>query len=423
MSTEALRRVVITGLAPITSIGTGKQEFWENLLDSRVTLCKIPEQFKKNYKFHSGFYIPFPEIDIADYGYPKKYEALMEETSKLSVVGTKLALEDAGIALTDQRILKNAIVLLGMGICSMKAGFQAFVSHTCGANSELLSEYGLSTRYNRMVIPSVMPNSAASWISILFGIQGSNYTLNASCASGTYAIGEAYRNIKNSLTDIAITGGVECLKDNSGTIMRGFDSLGTLTKSEDGLPRPFSKKRSGFLFAEGGGGILILEELESALKRGADIYAEIIGYESCSDAYSLVQINKSGSQIKAMLSTLIKGRKIDYFNAHGTGTMLNDDVEARIIQSLFGDKSGQPVINSTKSILGHSIGASGAIEAIVTALSIKNSVIHANVTDDPIDNLNLPLENINKQIHLALSSSYGFGGHNAAILFKKIITS
>ncbi|MCK4679384.1 MAG: beta-ketoacyl-[acyl-carrier-protein] synthase II, partial [Bacteroidales bacterium] len=202
--------------------------------------------------------------------------------------------------------------------------------------------------------------------------------------------------------------------------MRGFDSLGTLTKSEDGLPRPFSKKRSGFLFAEGGGGILILEELESALKRGADIYAEIIDYESCSDAYSLVQIDKSGSQIKSMLSKLIKGRKIDYFNTHGTGTILNDGVEARVIQSLFGEESNQPVINSTKGMLGHSIGASGAIEAIVSALSVKNSTIHANVTEDPIDNLNLPSRNIHKQIHLALSSSYGFGGHNAAILFKKL---
>ncbi len=420
MSPEALKRVVITGLGPVTSIGTGKQEFWKNLLDSRIKSCKIPEQFKKNYKFHSGFYVPFPEIDIADHGFPNKYKILMEETSKLAVVGTKLALEDAGIASTDQRILNNAMVLLGIGICSLKAGFEAFASHTFGANSELLSEHGLSTRFNRMVIPSIMPDSAASWISILFGIQGPNYTINASCASGTYAIGEAYRNIKNGLADIAITGGVECLQDNSGTIMRGFDSLGTLTQSEDGLPRPFSKKRSGFLFAEGGGGILILEELESALKRGVRIYAEIIDYDSCSDAHSLVQIDESGSQIKAMLSKLIKGRKIDYFNAHGTGTMLNDDVEARIIQSLFGEEPGQPLINSTKGILGHTIGASGAIEAIVSVLSIKNSTIHANLTEDTIDNLNLPSENINKQIHLALSPSYGFGGHNAAILFKNI---
>ncbi|MCK5838909.1 MAG: hypothetical protein KAG99_03625, partial [Bacteroidales bacterium] len=296
MSAEVLKRVVITGLGPVTSIGAGKQEFWKNLLDSRIKLCKIPEQFKKNYKFHSEFYIPFPEIDIADYDFPTKYEALMEETSKLAVVGAKLALEDAGIALTDERIYKNGMVLLGIGFCSRKAGFQAFASHTLGVNSELLSDYGLSARYNRMVIPSIMPNSAASWISILCGIQGPNYTINASCASGTYAIGEAYRNIKNGLADFVITGGIECLQDNSGTIMRGFDSLGTLTKSEDGLPRPFSKKRSGFLFSEGGGGILILEELESALKRGADIYAEIIGYESCSDAYSLVQIDESGSQ-------------------------------------------------------------------------------------------------------------------------------
>ena len=198
MSPKALRRVVITGLGPVTSIGTGKQEFWKNLLDSRITLSRIPERFKKNYKFHSGFYIPFPEIDIADYGFQKKYEALMEETSKLSVVGAKLALEDAGIALTDEKIFKNAIVLIGIGFCSIKAGFQAFVSHSLGANSELLSEYGLSARYNRMVIPSIMPNSAASWISILYGIQGPNYTINTSCASGTYAIGEAYRKRRYS---------------------------------------------------------------------------------------------------------------------------------------------------------------------------------------------------------------------------------
>ncbi len=415
-----LKRVVITGLGPVTSIGTGKQEFWQNLLDSRIKSCKIPEQFKKNYKFHSEFYVPFPEIDIAAHGFPNKYKILMEETSKLAVVGTKLALEDAGIALTDKGILNKAMVLLGIGICSLKAGFEAFASHTFGAKSEMLSEHGLSTRFNRMVIPSIMPDSATSWISILFGIQGPNYTINASCASGTYAIGEACRNIKNGLADMAITGGVECLQDNSGTIMRGFDSLGTLTQSEDGLPRPFSKNRSGFLFAEGGGGILILEELESALKRGAEIYAEIIDYDSCSDAHSLVQVDESGSQIKGMLSKLIKGRKIDYFNAHGTGTMLNDDVEARIIQSLFGEEPGQPLINSTKGILGHTIGASGAIEAIVSVLSIKNSTIHANLTEDTIDNLNLPSENTHKQIHLALSPSYGFGGHNAAILFKKM---
>ncbi len=424
MKTKNDRRVVITGVGPVTSIGVGKTEFWENLKKTRMNIHSIPDRFEENYNFHSKYYVPFPHLEITDYGIPNKYNSFMEETSKLAIIGARLAFEDAGFSFDDQQlprpsVFNNTLVLLGIGICSLKAGFQAFASHAFANQKELLNSQQLNTRYNRMVIPSIMPNSAASWISILFGIKGSNYTINASCASGTYAIGEAYRNIKNGLTDLAITGGIECLKDDSGTIMRGFDSLGTLTKSEEGRPSPFSNDRSGFLFSEGGGSILILEELETAVERGADIYAEIIGYESCSDAHSLVQIDESGTQIINMLKKLIQDRKIDYFNTHGTATVQNDEVERKVIKELFGSKPQQPFINSTKSIIGHSIGASGAIEALVTVLSIKNSLIHKNVADNTFPDLNLAYENINTGINLAVSTSYGFGGHNGALLFQK----
>lgn len=275
-------------------------------------------------------------------------------------------------------------------------------------------------RYNRMVIPMIMPDAATSWISILSGIKGVNYTINSSCASGTVAIGEAFMKIRDGVADLALAGGVECLKDESGSIMRGFDSLCTLTTSNDGYPRPFSKDRSGFLFAEGGACILVLESLEHALERGIAPYAEILGYAANSDAYNIVQMDPAGTQVHAMLKELIGDRKIDYINTHGTATQLNDETEALVIRSLFGGKETQPLINSTKSITGHSIGASGAIEAAITAISIQQSIVHKNLTDNVMEDLNLNLENVDRDIHVAISASYGFGGHNAALMFGKI---
>ncbi|MCK4360725.1 MAG: beta-ketoacyl-[acyl-carrier-protein] synthase family protein [Bacteroidales bacterium] len=425
MKTDSKKRVVITGIGPVTSVGIGKDEFWNSLLSKKMNVCKIPERFEKSYSFKSKFYVPFPEISLKDFGIPSKYNVIMEETSKLSVIGTELALKDAGFKMKKNEVsgyecLKDAVVILGMGICSLKAGFNAFASHTFYDTPDLLEKFDISPKYNRMVIPLIMPDSAASWVTILYNINGANFTLNTSCASGTYAVGEAFRRIRDGYAGMAITGGVECLMDNSGTIMRGFDTLGTLTKSENGIPMPFSKKRSGFLFSEGAGCILLLEELESAQQRGADIYAEIINYECSSDAYNIVQIEKSGALIKKLLNKIIGTNKIDYFNTHGTATLLNDEVEYNIIKEVFGNKSNQPVINSTKGILGHSIGASGAIEVAVTALSIKNSKVHANVSEDTFEDMNLADEAIDTNIDYALTASYGFGGHNAAILLKKL---
>lgn len=426
MEVTLKRRVVITGIGPVTGIGTGKDIFWGNLINGRTNIVRIPDNYNKRYKFKSKYFVPMPDVELSHYGVQEAFTGIMESISKLSVLGTRLALEDAGISVKDTGMsfrvdgLENSMVILGVGMSSLQTALKSYVAHEFYGNSEVMQLYSQSPRYNRMVIPMLMPNAASAWVSVLFGIKGSNHTINASCSSGTYAIGEAYLKIAGGGCDSALTGGVECLKEENGAIMRGFDMLTALTRSEDGRPMPFSKSRSGFLFNEGAGCILLLEELEHAKKRGARIYAEICGFGCNSDAYNIVQMDESGSQIKAMLKKLSANKSIDYFNAHGTGTIPNDEIESKIIKDVFGNMESQPLINSTKGILGHSIGASGAIEAAVTAMSIYESKVHANITEDPIENLNLVREPRGADINYAISASYGFGGHNGAVLMKRV---
>lgn len=417
------RRVVITGIGPVSTLGIGRKEFWKNLLAMKPVIHPIPSEFEKNYSFNSRFYVPYPEFTIEKFGIPGKYNIIMGETAKLAVVGTKLALEDAGYEIKDgtifpQGIVNNAEIILGIGVGNLYDASKAFLAHIFQHVPEFLESNQIPSTFNRMAIPIVMHNSASAWVSILLGIKGANYTLNSSCSSGTYAVGEAFRKIKEGHAKIVLTGGVECMKDEKGCFMRGFDSLGTLTRSEDGKPMPFSNKRSGFLFSEGAGCILILEELELALKRGTTIYAEIIDFNANSDAYNILQIEPSGNQINQLIRKTIGERKIDYFNTHGTGTVLNDETEYNVIRKIFGNKKNQPIINSTKGILGHPIGASGALEIAVTTLSIHKAQVHANLTEDPFANLNLALDTLDLEINYALSTSYGFGGHNSAVLLK-----
>lgn len=419
------RRVVITGIGPVTAIGIGKESFFTGVLKHKTVLHQIPEEFEKNYTFKSRYFVPAPEFSLSDFGLPRSLENAMEKTAKLSAAGAKLALEDAGFKLcpgeryfqVDLPPACDAIIGVGMG--SLQTALDSYLAHTLGADRELLEKYQINARFHRMVIPMLMPNAASAWISILFGIRGINYTINASCASGTCAIGEAYRRIQNGFSDLVITGGVECLAEKYGAVMRGFDQLQVLTRSETGNPMPFSQNRSGFLFNEGAGCILVLEELRAAQKRGAPIYAEISGYESNSDGFNIVQVDNSGQQVKGLLRKLIQNHRIDYFNAHGTGTWTNDEMEAAVIREVFGDQTRQPLINSTKSIIGHSIGASGALEAAVTALSIFHAQVHGNTIENSMENLNLVFETVEWEIKYGISASYGFGGHNAAILLKR----
>ncbi|MEL7564116.1 MAG: beta-ketoacyl-[acyl-carrier-protein] synthase family protein [Dehalobacterium sp.] len=422
------RRVAITGIGPVTSIGIGKDCFFENILRHETRISAVPEEFEKNYSFKSRHFVPAPDFSLSEFGIPRSLENAMEKISKFSVAGAKLALEDGGFQINSgERYFQTDLpescdIVLGVGMSSLQTAFHSYLSHMShmfGGEKVIREEHDIKTGFHRMVIPMLMPNAASAWISILFGIRGTNYTINTSCASGTCAIGEAYRRIVSGCCDVAITGGVECLEEKNGAIMRGFDMLGTLTRSPGGNPMPFSKERSGFLFNAGAGCILVLEDLTLAQKRGALIYAEICDYGSNSEAFNIVQMDKSGKQISEVLRKLVQNHKIDYINAHGTGTITNDEIEARVIQEIFGNSKDQPLVNSTKGILGHSIGASGAVEAGVTALSLYYGKVHGNIIDHPMDNLNLVLESREAEINYGISASYGFGGHNGAILLKR----
>ncbi len=421
-----MRRVVITGLGPVTSSGTGKEDFWKSVLGNRICLKNIPENFEIGYKYRSRYYSPHPDADLSGYGFPPYYGKVTQGEDKLALIASSLALKDAGFQIDKEGNrfvlpeLRSCGVIVGIGISSLENGFHSYLAHVARDRDEIpQSLNSVKIHYNRMVVPMLMPNSVSSWISIAYGLKGPSYTVNAACASGIFAIGNAYQSIRNGTEDVILTGGVECLSDSFGGVMRGFDVLGVLTQSPDGIPYPFSKTSTGFLFSQGAACILVLEEYQHAVKRGASVYAEIIDFQSNSDAYNIVQMDRSGVQIKRLLHNLKQDRRIDYLNAHGSGTHVNDSIEAEAIAEVFGPKERQPYINSTKGILGHTLGASGALETAVTALSIKESRVHGHRVHDPRENLNLVEESIEASVNVAMSTSYGFGGHNAGVLLSR----
>ncbi|MDH3469288.1 MAG: beta-ketoacyl-[acyl-carrier-protein] synthase family protein, partial [Gammaproteobacteria bacterium] len=280
-------------------------------------------------------------------------------------------------------------------------------------------------RVNPFVVSMLMPNAVSACLGLKFSITGPNTTFALACASGTAAIGHAYRAVKKGIVKVALTGGAEYLNDHYGYIFRGFDIARTLASGYD-IPDkancPFDVKHSGFLFSEGGAGLLVLEELSHALGRGAPILAEITGFAETFEAHSIMRLSRDGREIERMIRMVLvesglAEQDVQYINAHGTGTKNNDETEASILFRCFGDK---PLVNSTKSLLGHTIGASGALEAIVTALSIDSQTTHISRNlREPILDLNFVTRSANFEINAALTQSFAFGGHNAAIAMKR----
>ena len=387
-----MRRVVITGIAPIIGRVIGKDVFWDMLINKRTQISEVAPEWERNYKYKSRYFVPKPELP--------KVSSIIDEVSNIAIHSARLAKEDSGL-----ENIANFGIVLGVGIGDLRSSFNSFVSHTSGEG-----------RFNRMVIPMTMPNAAAANIAIDLKIEGFAFTVNTACSSGNTAIGEGYLAIKNGRVDGILAGGIECLDDGAGGIMRAFDVLTTLTTSSDGFPRPFSRNRGGFLMNMGAGCILVLEELDHAKKRDACIYAEIAGYAHNNDRHSIIQMETSGQKIEELFD-IAKGLEVNYINAHGTGTLQNDELEAAVIKRVFGEK--QPFVNSTKGIIGHSIGASAALEAAVCCLSIKNSAIHGNLTDNQIEGLNLPVDAVESKIDCAINCSYGFGGHNTILVLKR----
>jgi len=449
------RRVVITGLGVISSIGLNVEEFWDNALKAESVVKKIPEQWLNYSDYNSQIWSPLPVIDYASNEITRIEQKQLDPTSLMAIKSTFQALKNADLdyELFDRKrniydikfndnIKKGVFIGTGIGGIStvnqcfsnqILSGFDAKINEIISGNeSKELSELKkiqenmiFPKRFNPFGVSMIMPNACSANLGIKFNINGPNNTFCSACASGTVAIGYGYEAVKSGKIDFAVTGGTEFMYDDYGALFYAFDVIKALTNDYsdfDKANRPFDKDRSGFLFSQGGCAVLLLEELENALKRDAKIIAEIIGFEEGCDAHNVMMIDDSGSQIKNMIDSLfnkasVNYSEIDYINTHGTGTLLNDDVESRIIDELFGKK---PLINSTKSLLGHTLGASGAIEALVTALSIQKKTSHVcKNLDNPISDLNFITQTGSFQIKKALTQSFGFGGHNVGLLLSE----
>ena len=423
MDSNTTKRVVITGIGPVTSIGIGRDRFWNGLLSGVSSARTLPESYRKHYMPKTAYYVPLPEVSLVDFCLGGPHARIMQPEARIAVAGTLLALEDAGYRPlpSDNKFTAegfyDACTVIGIGIAGLENAFHSYAAHT--APDGPVNSGNSADRYRRMIIPMLMPNSAAAWVTIMFGLTGGSCTINASCASGTAAIAEAFLRISRGVNQCAICGGVEALVERSGSILRGFDMLGVLTRAPDGKPQPFSAHRSGFLFAEGGGCILVLEELSHALERDARIYAEIVDFADMSEAFNIVRCDPSGNGMVRLLQRLSAGRAIDYVNTHGTGTELNDATERDALCTVFGTGAHQPLLNATKGLIGHTLGASGAIETAVCALSIVNEEIHGNRCSNPLPGLNLPEDNLKTAIREALTVSFGFGGHNCGLVLKR----
>lgn len=398
-----MRRVVITGMSVVCSLGTDHEKVFERLCNREKVVVPIDksDDLLKNIK--TSYYTPIAEIDESRFRSElKQVRSKASGLSYYTAYAALNALEDAKLEDTaDASVVIGCSVPLIDGIVENYESFKG------------------KGRISLMGVPSLMENSPASWLSVVLGSHGRSFTVSSACASGTESIGKAYEMILANKSDVAVCGGCDKLRDRSWLTLKGFENLKVVSQDSEGASYPFSEERTGFLYSEGAVAILVLEELEHALRRNARIYAEITGFGQNCDGYSILAMPEDGEYISAMLKELVGDRKVDYYNAHGTGTKLNDIAEANVIRNVFGNSSSQPAINSTKAFVGHTIGASGAIEAIVCVDSINHNKVHGNMCKTVFDDLNYTAETRDIQVDRAVSASFGFGGHNAALMIER----
>ncbi len=408
------RRVVITGLGAITPIGLGMQEFWNGVRQGKTGFGPITKFDASGYKCRLAAEVK--GFDAKNHMDPKAAKR-MELFCQYAVAASREAIEDAGLNLDKEDPFRLG-VSVGSGIGSLQALER---EHT------KLLEKGPS-RVNPLMVPLMISNMAAGNVSIQFGLKGKSINVVTACATGTHSIGEAFRSIQYGEAEVMVAGGTESSITPIG--IAGFSALTALSTSEDPerCSIPFDKERSGFIMGEGAG-IVILEELEHALGRGAKIYAELVGYGSTSDAYHITSPVEDGSgAAKAMEYAVADAgaakEEITYINAHGTSTHHNDLFETRAIKLCFGDHARKIKINSTKSMVGHLLGAAGAVEFITCVKELEEGYLHPTVgyriPDEELD-LDYCREAVTGEFSYALSNSLGFGGHNASILIKKYV--
>ena len=411
------RRVVVTGIGALTPIGNTANEYWEGLIKGTSGAAPITKFDAE--KFRTRFACEVKGIDVEDF-IDRREARRMDPFTQFAMIVVEEAMKDSG--LDQEKIdLDRAGVIWGSGIGGLKT-FQEEVK------SYALGEF--VPRFNPFFIPKMIPDISAGYISIKYGFRGPNFVTVSACASSTNAIIDSFLYIKLGLMDVAITGGSEAAVTEAG--IGGFNAMKALSERNDSpetASRPFDKDRDGFVLGEGGAS-LILEDYDHAVARGAKIYAEVIGGGMSADAYHITAPHPEGLGAtnvmkNALASAGITPKDVDYINVHGTSTPLGDMSEAMAIKNIFGDHAYNLNISSTKSMTGHLLGAAGAIESVASILAIKHQMVPPTINhftdDDQLDNqLNFTFNKAQKRdINIALSNTFGFGGHNTSVIFKK----
>ncbi len=408
-----MNRVVVTGMGAITPIGNDVETFWNGLKEKKLGFGPITTFDTSDYKVKLAAEVK--DFDAKKYMDPKAARR-MERFSQFAVAASKEALLDSGIDMEKEDPFR-----VGVCVSSGIGGLQAIERE----HAKLL-EKGPG-RINPLLVPLMISNMASGNVSIQFGLKGKSIDVVTACASGTNSIGEAMRTIQHGEADVMVAGGTESAITPIG--VAGFSGLTALSTSEDPtrLSIPFDAERNGFAIGEGAG-VVVLESLEHAKARGAKIYAELVGYGSTSDAYHITSPAEDGSgaaraMINAMNEAGVKPEQIDYINAHGTATHHNDLFETKAIKLALGDHAYKTKINSTKSMIGHLLGAAGGVEFIVCVKAIEEGFVHATaglVVDDPECDLDYTKgDGVSMEVNYAITNSLGFGGHNASLLVKK----
>ena len=414
----ALKRVVVTGLGALTPIGNNLEEFWKGLIEGKSGAAPIT--YFDTEKFKTKFACELKGFDISDY-LDRKQQRKMDRFTQYGMVSADEAITDSGINL--DKVDKTRVgVIWGSGIGGIETFQNQMLEHASGDGTP---------RFNPFFIPKMIADITPGYISIKYGFMGPNYTTVSACASSANALVDSLNYIRLGHCDIIVTGGSEAGVNIAG--MAGFNAmhaLSTRNESPETASRPFDSTRDGFVLGEGSG-TLILEEYEHAKSRGAKIYAEFIGGGLSSDAHHITAPHPDGIGVKTVINNCLKDgnvsfHDIDLINTHGTSTPLGDIAELKAIEQVFKDYAPNININSTKSMTGHLLGAAGAIEAISVILSLNNGIVpptinHKNKDENINDSLNLTLNKAQKRdSKIGMSNTFGFGGHNACVLFKKL---
>ena len=409
------KRVVVTGLGVITSLGTGIDPFWKNLVNGVSGITKVT-------RFDTADYTCKVAAEVRDFD-PTKYmdpkEAKRNDRfTQFAVAASSLALKDAGVDHTNLEPSRFGAII-GSGIGGME---------TIGEQSKRLYDLG-PRKVSPFMIPSLISNMASGMVAIQFNAKGPNYCPVSACASSSHAIGDAMHMIRYDEADVMLAGGSEAAITNLG--FAGFCSMRAMATAFNDTPEkaccPFDKKRDGFVMGEGSG-VLLLESLEHAQARGAKIYCEISGYGASCDAYHITSPDPEGKGLadcfsRALKDADIKPEQVDYINAHGTSTPYNDKFETLAIKKVFGDYAKKVMISSTKSMTGHLLGAAAAIEAAAAVMAIKTGIVPPTINyEDPDPDCDLdyiPNKSRTTKVDIAVSDNSGFGGHNGALVFKR----